>query len=86
MLGEPRKVEIFVIVEHAVGSVQAVAAVKQSPESAAKAVAKTAPLFGWVLNELPGRRHVKLLADSAHARGRYPHIERRVRSLWDGRQ
>jgi hypothetical protein len=61
-------------------------AVKQSPESAAKAVAKTAPLFHWVLNALPGRRHVKLLADSAHARGRYPHIERRVRSLWDSKQ
>ncbi|MGC2517807.1 MAG: hypothetical protein WA373_01680 [Burkholderiales bacterium] len=59
-------------------------AVKQSPDSAAKAVAKTAPLFGWVLDALPGRRHVKLLANSAHARGRYPHIERSVRSLWEG--
>lgn len=61
-------------------------AVKQSPESATKAVAKTAPLFSWVLNGLPGRRHVKLFADSAHARGRYPYIERRVRSLWDAKQ
>jgi hypothetical protein len=60
-------------------------AVKQSADSAAKAVAKTAPLFAGVLDPLlPGRRHVKLLANSAHARGRYPHIERSVRSLWDG--
>ena len=59
---------------------------KQSPETAAKAVAKTAPLFGWVLNEIPGRRHIKLLANSTHARGRYPHIERCVRSLWEGNQ
>ena len=60
--------------------------VKQSPDSAAKAVGKALPLFGWVLDKVPGRRHVKLLADSAHARGRYPHIERRVRSLWDSAQ
>lgn len=58
-------------------------AVKQSPDSAAKAVAKTAPLFSWVLDALPGRRHVKLLANSVHARGRYPHIERSVRNLWE---
>lgn len=49
---------------------------------AAKAVAKTAPLLGWALDRLPGRRHVKLLADSLHSRDRYPHIERAVRSLW----
>jgi hypothetical protein len=59
---------------------------KQSPESAAKAVVKAAPLFSWVLDKVPGRRHVKLLADSAHARGRYPHIERRVRTLWDDKR
>ena len=58
-------------------------AVKQSPETAAKAVQKTAPLFSWVLDALPGRRHVKLLANSLHARGRYPHIERGVMHLWE---
>jgi hypothetical protein len=64
-----------------VALVEAVA--KPTPAAAAKAVAKTVPLFGWVLDALPGRRHVKLLASAAHARGRYPHIERSLRSLWD---
>jgi hypothetical protein len=50
---------------------------------AAKAVAKSAPLPGWALDRLPGRRHVKSLADSQHARDRYPQIERAVR-LWAG--
>lgn len=64
-----------------VALVEAVA--KPTPAAAAKAVAKAGPLFGWMLDVLPGRRHVKLLASAAHARGRYPHIERGVRSLWD---
>jgi len=54
-----------------------------NPVSVAKAAAKAAPLFGWALNLLPGRRHVKLLADSAHARGRHPHIKRAVKTIWD---
>lgn len=58
-------------------------AVKMSLESAAKTVAKTAPLISWVLNELPGRRHLKLLANSLHAKGRYPQIERSVKNLWE---
>lgn len=57
-------------------------AAKQSPESAAKAVQKSIPLLSWMLDALPGRRHVKLLANSLHARDRYPHIERSVMHLW----
>ncbi len=57
-------------------------AVKWSADSAAKAFVKTAPLFSWVLDALPGRRHVKLLANSLHAKGRYALIERSVKSLW----
>lgn len=55
---------------------------KVTPENVAKAVVKSAPLTSWILNALPGRRHVKLLADSAHAQGRYPHIKRSVSHLW----
>jgi hypothetical protein len=59
------------------------AATAPSPSSVGDAVQKVAqPLLGWVLDRKPGRRHVKLLADSLHARGRYPHIERSVRTLW----
>jgi hypothetical protein len=54
----------------------------QTPASAAKAVGKIAPLFGWVLDAVPGRRHIKLLATSLHAREHYPRIEQGVRTLW----
>ncbi len=60
-------------------------AVKPGLANVAKAAVKTAPLLGWALDRyMPGRRHVKLLADSLHTRDRYPHVERAVRSLWAG--
>jgi hypothetical protein len=58
------------------------AATAPSVGSAVDATRKLAPLLGWLLDRKPGRRHVKLLADSLHARGRYPYIERSVRTLW----
>jgi hypothetical protein len=56
---------------------------KPTPENIARAVTKTVPLFEPLLNYLPGRRHIKLLAKCAHARGNYAKIDRGLRSLWN---
>jgi hypothetical protein len=57
-------------------------AVTPDPVRIATAASKTVPLLGWMMDHLPGRRHVKLLADCLHARDSYPQIERAVWALW----
>jgi hypothetical protein len=50
----------------------------------AKTVIKTAPpAWDYVQGLLPGRRHVKLLAESIRLRQQYPHIEKAVKTLWN---
>lgn len=53
-----------------------------TPASVVRAGRTAWPLVEQMRGLVPGHRHVKLLAESAHARGRYPHIERSVRTLW----
>lgn len=51
---------------------------------AAAAVLKTAPpAWDFVRGLWPGRRHVKLLAESLRMRQHYPQIERAVATLWN---
>jgi len=53
-----------------------------TPQSVVNAGRKAWPLVEQMRGLLPGHRHVKLLAESAHARGRYPQIARSVQTLW----
>jgi hypothetical protein len=44
----------------------------------------TSRIWGWVLDQIPGHRYVKVLTRLALDQRQYPKIERHLRTLWNG--